>query len=148
MIVKIKTFSGETLYIPEEDYLKEVMYSENLEEREFGVPSKQLNDVMRRMPKAVTAQTGHVIPKHNLRQLRHTVQTGYNAGKKGTMTAEQAAQRRGDFGGMFGMKKRAASDARNIANTEIARADLLSRARQVRLGAKQMPKSNTARYFQ
>jgi len=29
MIVKIKTFSGETLYIPEEDYLNEVMYSEN-----------------------------------------------------------------------------------------------------------------------
>ena len=27
MIVKIKTFSGETLYIPEEDYLNEVMYS-------------------------------------------------------------------------------------------------------------------------
>ena len=27
MIVKIKTFSGETLYIPEEDYLDEVMYS-------------------------------------------------------------------------------------------------------------------------
>ena len=35
MIVKIKTFSGETLYIPEEDYLDEVMYSD-LEEREFG----------------------------------------------------------------------------------------------------------------
>lgn len=35
MIVKIKTFSGETLYIPEEDYLNEVMYSD-LEEREFG----------------------------------------------------------------------------------------------------------------
>lgn len=27
MIVKIKTFSGETLYLPEEDYLDEVMYS-------------------------------------------------------------------------------------------------------------------------
>ena len=27
MIVKIKTFSGENLYIPEEDYLNEVMYS-------------------------------------------------------------------------------------------------------------------------
>ena len=27
MIVKIKTFSGETLYLPEEDYLEEVMYS-------------------------------------------------------------------------------------------------------------------------
>lgn len=27
MIIKIKTFSGETLYIPEEDYLDEVMYS-------------------------------------------------------------------------------------------------------------------------
>jgi len=27
MIVKVKTFSGETLYIPEEDYLDEVMYS-------------------------------------------------------------------------------------------------------------------------
>lgn len=36
MIIKIKTFSGESLYIPEEDYLDEVMYSENLEEREFG----------------------------------------------------------------------------------------------------------------
>ena len=35
MIIKIKTFSGETLYIPEEDYLNEVMYSD-LEEREFG----------------------------------------------------------------------------------------------------------------
>ena len=35
MIVKIKTFSGETLYLPEEDYLDEVMYSD-LEEREFG----------------------------------------------------------------------------------------------------------------
>ena len=144
MIVKIKTFSGETLYLPEEDYLEELMYSD-LEEREFGISSNKLNDIMRRMPKAVTEQTGHVIPKHNLRQVRHSVQVGYNAGKKGTMTAEQAAQKRGDFGGM---KKRAASDARNIANTQIARADLLSRARQVRLGAKQMPKSNTARYFQ
>lgn len=28
MIVKIKTFSGETLYLPEEDYLEELMYSE------------------------------------------------------------------------------------------------------------------------
>lgn len=28
MIVKIKTFSGETLYLPEEDYINEVMYSE------------------------------------------------------------------------------------------------------------------------
>lgn len=28
MIVKIKTFSGETLYIPEEDYLDEVMFSD------------------------------------------------------------------------------------------------------------------------
>lgn len=28
MLIKIKTFSGETLYIPEEDYLEEVMYSE------------------------------------------------------------------------------------------------------------------------
>ena len=36
MIVKIKTFSGETLYIPEEDYLDEVMYSNFLEEREFA----------------------------------------------------------------------------------------------------------------
>ena len=27
MIVKIKTFSGETLYLPEEDYLDELMYS-------------------------------------------------------------------------------------------------------------------------
>ena len=35
MIVKIKTFSGENLYIPEEDYLDEVMYSD-LEEREFA----------------------------------------------------------------------------------------------------------------
>lgn len=35
MIVKIKTFSGETLYLPEEDYLEEVMYSD-LEEREFA----------------------------------------------------------------------------------------------------------------
>lgn len=35
MIVKIKTFSGETLYLPEEDYLNEVMYSD-LEEREFA----------------------------------------------------------------------------------------------------------------
>lgn len=35
MIIKIKTFSGETLYLPEEDYLNEVMYSD-LEEREFG----------------------------------------------------------------------------------------------------------------
>lgn len=41
MIIKIKTFSGETLYIPEEDYLDEVMYS-NLEEREFGTKSKLL----------------------------------------------------------------------------------------------------------
>ena len=36
MIIKIKTFSGETLYLPEEDYLNEVMYSENLEERGFA----------------------------------------------------------------------------------------------------------------
>lgn len=35
MLIKIKTFSGETLYIPEEDYLNEVMYSD-LEEREFA----------------------------------------------------------------------------------------------------------------
>lgn len=28
MIVKVKTFSGETLYLPEEDYLEELMYSE------------------------------------------------------------------------------------------------------------------------
>ena len=35
MIVKIKTFSGETLYLPEEDYLEEVMYSD-LEERKFA----------------------------------------------------------------------------------------------------------------
>lgn len=35
MLIKIKTFSGETLYIPEEDYLDEVMYSD-LEEREFA----------------------------------------------------------------------------------------------------------------
>jgi hypothetical protein len=28
MIVKIKTFSGETLYIPEEDYLQELMFSD------------------------------------------------------------------------------------------------------------------------
>ena len=35
MIIKIKTFSGETLYLPEEDYLDEVMYSD-LEEREFA----------------------------------------------------------------------------------------------------------------
>ena len=35
MIVKVKTFSGETLYIPEEDYLEELTYSDSLEEREF-----------------------------------------------------------------------------------------------------------------
>ena len=29
MIVRIKTFSGETLYLPEEDYLEELMYSNN-----------------------------------------------------------------------------------------------------------------------
>ena len=37
MIIKIKTFSGETLYIPEEDYLNEVMYSD-LEERDYSKP--------------------------------------------------------------------------------------------------------------
>ena len=35
MLIKIKTFSGETIYLPEEDYLDEVMYSD-LEEREFA----------------------------------------------------------------------------------------------------------------
>ena len=35
MIIKIKTFRGETLYLPEEDYLEEIMYSD-LEEREFA----------------------------------------------------------------------------------------------------------------
>ena len=33
MIVKIKTFSGETLYLPEEDYLDELMYSDKEEEK-------------------------------------------------------------------------------------------------------------------
>lgn len=33
MIIKIKTFSGETLYLPEEDYLEEVMYSDKEEEK-------------------------------------------------------------------------------------------------------------------
>lgn len=32
MIVKVKTFSGETLYLPEEDYLEEVMYSDSTNE--------------------------------------------------------------------------------------------------------------------
>ena len=34
MIVKIKTFSGENLYLSEEDYLDEVMYSDKLSKEE------------------------------------------------------------------------------------------------------------------
>lgn len=54
MIVKIKTFSGETLYLPEEDYLNEIVYSENLEEREFtkedyrGLTRKGREDLQKR----------------------------------------------------------------------------------------------------
>jgi len=39
MIIKLKTFSGETLYIPEEDYLNEVMYS-NAARRAITKPGK------------------------------------------------------------------------------------------------------------
>lgn len=39
MIIKIKTFSGETLYLPEEDYLDEVMYS-NAARRALTKPGK------------------------------------------------------------------------------------------------------------
>lgn len=54
MIIKIKTFSGENLYLSEEDYLNEVMYSENLEEREFakedyqGLTRKGRQDLQKR----------------------------------------------------------------------------------------------------
>lgn len=39
MLIKIKTFSGETLYLPEEDYLEEVMYS-NAARRAITKPGK------------------------------------------------------------------------------------------------------------
>ena len=151
MIVKIKTFSGETLFIPEEDYLNEVMYSD-LEEREFGIKKGTLNTIMSEMPGLVSKETGHTIPRHNLRQVRHSVQVGYNSSRKGLMTPQQAAAKPGDFGGMFGMKKRTASRAKNIANTQIARADLKARAAQRRLGKNAgkevLPLSNTSNYFQ
>ena len=46
MIIKIKTFSGENLYLSEEDYLNEVMYSE-LEERNFDIKTSILTKAKR-----------------------------------------------------------------------------------------------------
>ena len=51
MIIKIKTFSGETLYLPEEDYLNEVMYSD-FEEREFSKPLLRSQQVKNAAKKA------------------------------------------------------------------------------------------------
>ena len=75
MIIKIKTFSGETLYIPEEDYLNEVMYSD-LEEREFGKNSVRytkklmksaINEGLKNAEKTGTPQLSNAIQERLLR---------------------------------------------------------------------------------
>lgn len=43
MIVKIKTFSGETLYLQEKDYLQELMYSDEEQQEETLSPKKKLS---------------------------------------------------------------------------------------------------------
>ena len=75
MIIKIKTFSGETLYIPEEDYLDEVMYSD-LEEREFTKNSirytkklmkSAINEGLRSAEKTGTPQLSNATQQRLLR---------------------------------------------------------------------------------
>jgi len=75
MLIKIKTFSGETLYIPEEDYLDEVMYSD-LEEREFAknsirytkkVIKSALNEGLKSAAKTGTPQISNATQQRLLR---------------------------------------------------------------------------------
>lgn len=72
MIIKIKTFSGENLYIPEENYLDEVMYSD-FEERGFA----RVDQASRNAEIAEQAAKLNLTPEE-FRAQRRSIQQNFN----------------------------------------------------------------------
>lgn len=114
MIVKIKTFSGETLYLPEEDYLDEVMYSD-LEEREFarkdyaGLTPEQANQLRARRNEA--AQT--------LNKMRNYVDNESRALYSGNGIMSSEVKRRAYRNSGYGVAQRQAQNTAQRARQKI-----------------------------
>ncbi len=96
MIVKIKTFSGETFYLPEEDYLNELMYSD-LEEREFNKKQKAVGYGLR----TIGNKLGLLGEKEQTQYVRDTAAKNARSIRRKAAKLEKktSAQVVGEYGG-------------------------------------------------
>ena len=100
MLIKIKTFSGETLYLPEEDYLNEVMYS-NAARRALTKPGKTAAIIKQsvkgnRYYRGVTTDTAEALMHGNRQeaiQAGTEVQKAISKGKGGLIPGEKVGRR-------------------------------------------------------